>query len=428
MASAPIVANFDLNTNRLKHVKGRRIEAPAFKAPLAKKARGGTESFLGWRRENGRVGVRNHVVLLPLDDLSNAACEAVANNIKGTLALPHAYGRLQFGADLDLHFRTLIGIGSNPNVAAVVVIGIEDAWTKIVVDGIARTGKPVVGFGIEGHGDIAVIAKASYVAKEFVQWASELRREKCPISDLWVSTKCGESDTTTGLSSCPTVGNMYDKLIPKGIYGVFGETSEITGAEHLCKARAATPELGERWYRMWKAYQDEVIEAHKTSDLSDSQPTKGNIAGGLTTIEEKALGNLEKIGRECRYIDILEPAETPAKGPGLYFMDTSSAAAECVTLMAAGGYVVHTFPTGQGNVIGNPIVPVIKITGNPKTMRTMPEHIDLDVSGILRRDMTIPEAGDALIETVIRTANGRLTAAEALGHREFVMTKLYRSA
>jgi len=385
-------------------------------------------SFRGWRRENGRVGVRNHVVILPLDDLSNSACEAVANNVKGTMAIPHAYGRLQFGEDLDLFFRTLIGIGSNPNVAAVVVIGIEDGWTGRVVDGIAKTGKPVVGFGIEGHGDIATIAKASYQAKRFVQWASELKREECPISDLWVSTKCGESDTTTGLSSCPTVGNMYDKLIPHGIYGVFGETSEITGAEHLCRERAATPDIAEKWYKMWKAYQDDVIEAHKTNDLSDSQPTKGNIAGGLTTIEEKALGNLEKIGRKCRYIDALEPAETPAKGPGLYYMDSSSAAAECVTLMAAGGYVVHTFPTGQGNVIGNPIVPVIKISGNPKTLRTMGEHIDVDVTGVLRREMTLDQAGDALIDMIVRTCNGRLTAAESLGHREFSMTKLYRSA
>ena len=384
--------------------------------------------FWGWRRENGRVGVRNHVVILPLDDLSNAACEAVANNIKGTMALPHAYGRLQFGEDLDLHFRTLIGTGSNPNVAAVVVIGIEDQWTNRVVEGIAKTGKPVTGFGIEGTGDIMTVAKASRVAKDYVQWASELPREECDLSELWVSTKCGESDTTTGLASCPTVGNMYDKLIPQGIYGCFGETSEITGAEHLAKARAASPDVGEKWMKVWQAYQDDVIEAHKTDDLSDSQPTKGNIAGGLTTIEEKALGNLEKIGRDCRYIDVLKPAEAPAKGPGLYYMDTSSAAAECVTLMAAGGYVVHTFPTGQGNVIGNPIVPVIKISGNPRTIRTMSEHIDVDVSGVLRREMTIPDAGDALIEMIMRTANGRLTAAEALGHREFVMTKLYRSA
>ncbi|XWN32616.1 MAG: UxaA family hydrolase [Devosia sp.] len=386
------------------------------------------ESFLGYRRENSRVGVRNHVAILPVDDISNAACEAVANNIKGTLALPHAYGRLQFGPDLDLHFRTMIGTGANPNVAACVVIGIEPGWTSRVADGIAATGKPVAAFSIEQNGDLKTIMDASRSAKEFVHWASEKQRETCAINELWVSTKCGESDTTTGLGSCPTVGNMYDKLIPKGIYGCFGETSEITGAEHICKERAVNAEVGERWYKMWKAYQDDVIFAHAVDDLSESQPTKGNIEGGLTTIEEKALGNLEKIGRECRYIDILEPAEAPAAGPGLYFMDTSSAAAECVTLMAAGGYVVHTFPTGQGNIIGNPIVPVVKLTANPRTVRTMSEHVDVDVSGILRRDMTISSAGDALIDMVVRTANGRYTAAEALGHREFVMTKLYRSA
>ncbi len=381
-----------------------------------------------WRRENGRVGVRNHVVILPVDDISNAACEAVANNIKGTMAIPHAYGRLQFGEDLELHFRTMIGTGSNPNVAAVVVIGIEPGWTKIIADGIRKTGKPVAEFSIEQNGDIKTIADASWKAKEFVHWATELQKEDCPLTDLWVSTKCGESDTTTGLSSCPTVGNMYDKLIPEGLYGCFGETSEITGAEHICEKRAANPEAAEKFMKIFKAYQDDVIFAHQTDDLSDSQPTKGNILGGLTTIEEKAMGNLEKIGRTSTYIDAMGPAESPEKGPGLYFMDSSSAAAECVTLMAAGGYVIHTFPTGQGNVVGNPIVPVIKISGNPRTLRTMGEHIDVDVTGVLTREQTIDEAGDALIDMIERTANGRNTAAEALGHVEFSMTKLYRSA
>ena len=383
---------------------------------------------MGYRRENGRVGVRNHVLILPLDDISNAACEAVANNIKGTIAIPHAYGRLQFGEDLELHFKTIIGTGANPNVAACVVIGIEPGWTQRVVDGIAATGKPVEGFSIEQNGDLKTIMNASRAAKEMVHFATELQREQCDISELWISTKCGESDTTTGLGSNPTVGNMYDKLLPVGITGCFGETSEITGAEHICRRRAVNEEVGERWYKMWKAYQDEVIFAHQTDDLSDSQPTKGNIAGGLTTIEEKALGNLEKIGRTSMYKEILGPAETPNSGEGLYFMDSSSAAAECVTIMAAGGFVIHTFPTGQGNVIGHPIVPVIKITANPRTIRTMSEHIDVDVSGILRREMTIDQAGDVLIEMICRTANGRNTAAEALGHREFSMTKLYRSA
>ncbi|NJM84636.1 MAG: UxaA family hydrolase [Tabrizicola sp.] len=381
-----------------------------------------------WRRENGRVGVRNHVVILPVDDISNAACEAVANNVKGTMAIPHAYGRLQFGKDLDLHFRTMIGTGANPNVAAVVVIGIEPEWTRVIAEGIRETGKPVAEFSIEQKGDFETIRAASWKAKEFVHWATELQKEPCPLTDLWVSTKCGESDTTTGLSSCPTVGNMYDKLIPHGLYGCFGETSEITGAEHICVKRAATPEAGEKFMKIFQAYQDEVIEPFKTSDLSDSQPTKGNILGGLTTIEEKALGNLEKIGRDCTYIDAMGPAEVPQKGPGLYFMDTSSAAAECVTLMAAAGYVIHTFPTGQGNVVGNPIVPVVKISGNPRTLRTMAEHIDVDVTGVLTREMTIDQAGDALIDMIERTANGRATAAEALGHVEFSMTKLYRSA
>ena len=382
--------------------------------------------FWGYKRENGRIGVRNHVIILPVDDLANAACEAVANNIKGTMALPHPYGRLQFGADLDLHFRTLIGTGSNANVAAVVVIGIEEEWTKRVVDGIAKTGKPVCGFGIEQHGDHDTIMRASKAAKEYVQWASELRREERPLKDLWVSTKCGESDTTSGCGANPTVGNAFDKLYPHKTTLVFGETTEITGGEHLVAARCRTPKVRKEFMAMFDRYQ-EVIDRHKTSDLMDSQPTKGNILGGLTTIEEKALGNIQKIGRKCLVDGVIDKGEVPS-GPGLWFMDSSSAAAEMVTLCAASGFVVHLFPTGQGNVIGNPILPVIKLSANPRTVRTMSEHIDVDVSGLLRREMTQDEAGDALLDCMFRTCNGRLTAAEALGHREFVLTRLYESA
>jgi len=382
--------------------------------------------FQGYRRENGRVGIRNHVLILPVDDLSNAAAEAVANNVKGVLAIPHPYGRLQFGADLDLHFRTLIGAGSNPNVAAVVVICIEEGWAKRVVDGIAKTGKPVTGFGIELNGDHSTIMRASKVAKEYLQWASERNKEECQLSDLWVSTKCGESDTTSGCGSNPTVGNAFDKLEPHGVTMCFGETTEITGGENIVADRCATPEVREQWMRVFNRYQ-EVINRHKTNDLSESQPTKGNIAGGLTTIEEKALGNIQKIGKKCKVIGVMDKAETPTR-PGLWFMDSSSAAAEMVTLCAASGYVVHFFPTGQGNVIGNPILPVIKLTANPRTARTMSEHIDLDVSGLLQRQKNMEQCGDELLEVMLRTCNGRLTCAEALGHREFVLTRLYESA
>ena len=408
----------------------RKAKKTAKRAASRVISRSGTRkpTFMGWRRKNGRVGVRNHVVILPLDDLSNAASEAVANNIKGTMAIPHSYGRLQFGEDLELHFRTLIGTGANPNVAAVTVIGIEPEWTGRVVRGIAKTGKPVTGFAIEKNGDIKTVAAASRKAKEYVQWTSELGREKCQVKDLWISVKCGESDTTSGLASNPTVGNFIDKFDAWGATTCFGETSEITGAELNCERRGKTKAIGRKFLKTWQAYMDEVIEPFKTDDLSDSQPTKGNIEGGLTTIEEKAFGNLEKIGKKTNYIDVLGPAEAPRKGPGLYFMDTSSAAAECVTLQAAAGFVVHLFPTGQGNIIGNPILPVIKLSANPRTVRTMGEHVDLDVSGILRRELTLNKAGDALIDMTMRTCNGRLTAAEALGHREFVLTKLYRSA
>jgi (2R)-sulfolactate sulfo-lyase subunit beta len=383
-------------------------------------------SFWGYKRENGRIGVRNHVLILPVDDLSNAAAQAVENNIKGTLALPHPYGRLQFGADLDLHFRTLIGTGANPNVAAVVVICIEEGWAKKVADGIAATGKPVSYFGIEQHGDHDTILRASKKAKEYVQWASELRREERPLKDLWVSTKCGESDTTSGCGANPTVGNAFDKLYPRGVTLLFGETTELTGGEHLVAARCRNDEVRKKFQFVFDRYQ-QVIERHKTSNLMDSQPTKGNIEGGLTTIEEKALGNIQKIGRKCLVDGVLDKAETPT-GPGLWFMDSSSAAAEMLTLLGAAGFAVHFFPTGQGNVIGNPILPVIKLSANPRTVRTMSEHIDVDVSALLRKEMNMGQAGDALLACMFRTANGRLTAAEALGHREFVLTRLYESA
>jgi (2R)-sulfolactate sulfo-lyase subunit beta len=385
-----------------------------------------SQQLYGYRRENGRVGVRNHVAILPVDDISNAACEAVASHVQGTLALPHAYGRLQYGADLDLHFRTMIGIGSNPNVAAVVIICIEDKWAQRIADGIAQTGKPVAVFSIEGNGDFETVRRASWKAKEFVQWASELRREPVELSELVVSIKCGESDTTTGLGSCPTVGVVVDDVVDAGGSVYFGETPELTGGEHLIADRCATPEVRRRFKELYDSYLAE-IEA-SGADLLGSQPTEGNIAGGLSTIEEKALGNIEKTGTKP-VIGALAAGQEPQNGArGLYFMDSSSAAAEHITLMAAGGAVLHIFPTGQGNVIGNPIEPVIKITANPKTAESMAEHIDVDVSGLLSRELNLRQAGDLLMDNLVRTANGRLTAAEALGHREFSLTRLYRSA
>ncbi len=378
----------------------------------------------GYRRADGRFGIRNHVIILPVDDISNAAANGVASLIKGVMALPHAYGRLQFGQDLELTFRTLAGTGRNPNVAAVVVIGIEPKWTQRIVDDIAKTGKPVAGFSIERLGDLRVIEMASRKAKEFVQDASEISREPFPVKKLLMSTKCGESDTTTGLSSCPTVGRVFERLEASGATMIFGETSELTGGEDIVQSRCIYNSVLGEFNRMFQDYTRLI--ASQGVDLLGSQPTEGNIRGGLTTIEEKAMGNIQKIGR-CKVQSALDPAVEPS-GPGLHFMDSSSAAAEMVTLCGAAGSVVHYFPTGQGNVIGNPIVPVIKLSGNPLTVATMSEHIDVDLTGILRLEMTLDQAADTALRALERTINGRLTAAEALRHDEFVLTKLYRSA
>ena len=379
---------------------------------------------MGYRRPNGAVGIRNHVVVIPVDDISNAAVEAVASKIPGTLALPHPYGRLQYGKDLELHFRTLIGTGCNANVAAAIVIGIEANWTKKIADGIAETGKPVAWFSIEGQGELETVRQACWKAQEFVQYATELQREPVPVSDMIVSIKCGESDTTTGLASCPTVGRVVDELIEMGATVLFGETSELTDGEHLIAERCATPDVRERFLNTYHDYVSFIEK--QDADLLGSQPTQGNIAGGLSTIEEKAMGNIEKTGTKP-VVDVLEPAQAPTV-KGLNFMDTSSAAAECVTLMAAAGAVLHFFPTGQGNIVGNPIEPVVKLTGNPKTAHSMKEHIDVDVSGLLSYEINLSQASEQLAEVMVRTMNGRATMAEALGHREFVLTKLYPSA
>jgi (2R)-sulfolactate sulfo-lyase subunit beta len=378
----------------------------------------------GYRRADGRVGIRNHVAIVPVDDLSNAVCEHVAAVVPGTLALPHHYGRLQYGEDLELTFRTLIGNGANPNVAAAVVVGIEPNWTDRVAEGIAASGKPVVRCSIERHGDLRTLEVAARAAQRLVQDASELRREPVSRREVLISIKCGESDTTTGLGSCPAVAHVVDRHVADGGTVIFGETSELTGGEQLIAARCASDEVRARFQAMYDDYIREIESSD--ADLLGSQPTQGNIRGGLSTIEEKAMGNIAKTGT-APVVDALGPAETPCR-PGLNFMDSSSAAAEFITLMGAAGAVVHLFPTGQGNIIGNPVVPVVKVTANPLTVRTMSEHVDVDVSGLLWREYALAEAGERLQAMVDRVVNGRLTCAESLGHREFVLTKLYRSA
>jgi (2R)-sulfolactate sulfo-lyase subunit beta len=380
--------------------------------------------FTGYERENGKIGTRNHVLVIPLDDISNAAATGVERLIEGTRAIPHPYGRLQFGPDLDLLFKTLAGFGKNPNVASAVVIGIEPNWTQKIADEIAKTGKHAEAVSIEENGDLKSIEKASRIAKGMVVDASMKPRREHDLSEIVISTKCGESDTTSGLASNPTIGVTYDMLVKEGATLLLGETSELTGAEDQIAAKMATPALRKKFLKMFEEYTKEITR--HGADLLGSQPTQGNIRGGLTTIEEKALGNIQKAGTS-KFVDVLEYAEEPRK-KGLNYMNTSSAAAECVTLFAAAGSVLHLFTTGQGNIIGNPIVPVLKISANPNTVRTMSEHIDLDITGLLRFEYDLKEAGRRLHDLLLQTASGRLAANEVLRHFEFSPTKLYISA
>uniref|UniRef100_A0A7C5VFV8 D-galactarate dehydratase n=1 Tax=Thermus caliditerrae TaxID=1330700 RepID=A0A7C5VFV8_9DEIN len=379
----------------------------------------------GYRRPNGRVGVRNHVVVLPVDDLSNKVAEGVAALIPGVVALTHPYGRLQFGEDLELTFRTLAGHGANPNVYGAVVIGIEPKWAERVASEIALTGKPVEAFAIEGQGDLRTIERASRVAYRLLQEASEQEREPVEIRELVLSIKCGESDPTLGLAGNPALGKVVDYLVGEGATVIFGETSELTGAEHLIAARCATPEVREAFLTTYRSYV-QMIES-KGVDLLGSQPTEGNIRGGLTTIEEKALGNIQKTGTSPIQ-KVLRPAEAVGPGEGLVFMDSSSAAAEMITLAVAGGSVLHFFTTGQGNVVGHPLVPVVKISPNPKTCEAMKEHIDVPLPDLLWGEISLDVAARRILEVFEQTVRGRLTAAELLGHREFVLTRLYPSA
>jgi (2R)-sulfolactate sulfo-lyase subunit beta len=382
-------------------------------------------SLTGYRRANGRVGIRNHVLLISVDDISNAAVTGVESLVRGTLAIPHPYGRLQFGDDLELTFNTLIGYGKNPNVAAAIVIGIEPNWTNHIAEQIAESGKPVRAFSIERTGDLQTITDAARIAQEFVQYATELPRVPVEWNEILVSTKCGESDTTSGLASNPTVGRVFDRLAALGSTLIFGETTEVTGAEDKVMERCVTPEVAAQFKGAFDDYQD-LVQSQGVN-LMGSQPTEGNIRGGLTTIEERALGNVEKMGR-CRVVGYLDQAEAPTGPPGLYFMDSSSAAAEMVTLCCAAGAALHLFTTGQGNIVGNPVLPTIKMTANPLTVETMSEHVDVDVSGLLRFEYNLDGAADRTMEMIARTINGRLTCAETLRHDDFVLTKLYRSA
>ena len=356
-------------------------------------------AFLGWRRANGRVGIRNHVVLLSLDGGSDAVAATLLARIPGLTLVDSHFGA---SADRGLHLRTLIGMGSNPNVASVTILATDAAEAFPIVEGIARSAQTVDAFCVDSGQNLVGHLRAR------VQSAARQQQVRASVSDLWISTKCEQSDATTSLASCPTIGSAFDRLIACGAYGVFGETPELIGLAALVASRAADPAVAAKWTRVCQARIDRRADERRAGR---EQPTAENIARGVTTLEEKGLGSFAKAGRDHPFLDVLEPAEAPPAQAGLYFMDTSSET-DCIDHMVAAGFVVHVLASGVAGPMDHPIVPVLQITGNPFSMADAPELIDLDVSGILDRTLTVEQAADSLIGALCRAASGQLTVAE----------------
>jgi len=381
-----------------------------------------TASFLGYRRPDARVGIRNHVLVVPTVICSAVVAERIAASIAPVgAALPHLAGCGQLGPDLALTHETLAAYCRHPNVGAVIVValGCEQVVAQRLADEARRAGKDahIVAIQSEG-GTLRATAKGIDIARELAASVSRIDRSWCPASSLILSVKCGGSDYTSGLASNPAVGRVADRLVSLGGSVVLGEIAEIMGAEHLLADRASRPEAAAQLLRVVNRVEAEAIALGL--DIRGTQPSPGNIRGGLTTIEEKSLGATHKAGERTRLEDVVGYA-APITRRGLTVMDTPGLDVESVTGMVGGGAQAVLFTTGLGTPTGNPIAPVIKITGNARTAQSMADNIDVDVSGIMMEVESLDAAADRLLEELIGVCSGRPTAAERLGHREFAI-------
>jgi altronate dehydratase large subunit len=379
--------------------------------------------ILGYRRPDGRVGIRNHIAIIPTAVCSSTVAANIAAQIPGAVAIANQHGCCQIGEDYDQTVRTLIGLGKNPNVAAVLVIGLGCEGMPIleIASEIATSGKPVETLVIqEVGGTLKATAEGLRRAGELVHKVSLLRPEKVDISELVLGVECGGSDFTSGLASNPACGIASDLLVAAGGTSMLSETTEFIGAEHILASRCKTPEIGGKLIRYVQECEERAKQKHV--NLRGSQPTPGNIEGGISSIEEKSLGCIHKAGH-ATIQDVLAYGEMP-KGKGLYVMDTPGQDVESITGMVAGGCTVIIFTTGRGTPTGCPIAPVIKITGNSRTYKMMEDNMDIDASTIISGEETIEQVGQRILDYVVEVANGHMPKAESLGHREFGIYKI----
>jgi altronate dehydratase large subunit len=381
--------------------------------------------FDGFARPTGLPGTRNHVLVVPTVLCASVVCEQIAAGLPdAVVALPHLGGCGQLGPDMQVTHETLTAYCRHPNVGAVLVValGCEQIVAEMFLEAATESGKAADAIAIQSEGGTPrTVARGRDIAARMAADLARVPREWCEASQLILSLKCGGSDYTSGLASTPALGRVADRLVDLGGRAVLGETAEIMGAEHLLAARAVQPEIGQRLFRIIQQVETEAMSFGV--DIRGAQPAPGNIRGGLTTIEEKALGATHKGGERAPVVDVV-PYSGRITRPGLTVMDTPGLDVEAVTGMVGGGAQVVVFTTGLGTPTGNPIAPVVKITANRRTSEAMADNIDLDVSPIMIGAETLDAAADRLMAEVLAVASGKLTAAERLGHREFAIYRL----
>lgn len=381
--------------------------------------------LLGYRRENGTFGTRNHLLILPTSVCAADTAEKIAHQIPGAIAIPTQHGCCQIASDQEVTMRTLAGFGRNPNVGAVLVVGLgcDGIQPEALAKQIRVTGKPVEYIVIqEEGGTLKTIARGGELAAELAAKMASQTRTEGNINDLVLGMECGSSDPTSGLASNPAIGYVSDKLISLGGSSILSETTEVIGAEHLLAKRFSDSQEKEKFLKFVNNTERRAIELGE--DLRSGQPTPGNKKGGLSTIEEKSLGCMYKSGT-APFVGALSYSEPiPANKTGLFFMDSPGQDIDSITGMVATGANIIVFSTGRGTPTGSPITPVIKLTGNNDTYQNMRENIDLNAGRVITEGAPIQDIGEELFQMIIAVANGRLTKAEALGHREFGIWKM----
>jgi len=430
VASEDIPAGAHVHTHNLRSTRASTLTAatappspfPTVPAP-SPPSLSAPVSFPGFRRPDGLAGTRNHILVLPSVVCANAAARRIAAAVPGVTVLPHPYGCSQL--DAARIRAVLAGLGRHPNVAAVLVVGLgcETVQATALAAEIAASGKPVEVLSIQNEGGIsATVARGADIVRGMrgmVEEAARQGREPCSLADLIVGLECGGSDATSGLVSNPVIGQVADRVVAAGGTVLLSETTELMGAEHILAWRAANPEVARRIVEIVAAVEQEALDAG--TDLRGSQPTPGNMAGGVTTIEEKSLGCVYKAG-SAPVQGVLDYGQRPP-GRGLYVMDTPGQDAESITGMVAGGAQVILFSTGRGTPLGAPLAPTIKLTANPQTATRMAEHVDLSVASVLEGQSTVEEEGEKLWQLLLKVVGGQLTAAEKWGDGELAISR-----